>query len=348
MRTGRAQLRLVQDSALTGLEPTKAKSDSPSVATEVPIPSAWKDLAGADLAELFLDRLRERVAPLDAKAIQDLVKRGEKVTREGAHDLRKKKLNATPGQEIPLSMSRVRPGQTQISYDHVRTKLLELLDALKASPKDVISRFLAGDRLTGFVSASGHEVILTDGHHKFTALLALRGLVGMSMFGGTHIPMLFTEERPLYLEHRGAKKASKAPPSGFAALEDNPYRKLAAELAVKLRGGPGEYRLEGFEHPLWIKGPGASDFIEFYLAARIEAALKKAHLSWEPGTKLSGEGRAVVRATLKEMADPQTQALDENRGAIFIPADWTKAEVLAHLKVGRKRGRLKLVGAPEE
>lgn len=313
---------------------------------ERPIPSAWKELGAADIARAFIEQVRAKVAPLSAEQMKDLVVKGEKITEQGSVEL-KRKIRAKPDEEVPISMSRVRPGQSQISYDHVRVKLLELLDAIATSPKDVVSRFLAGDRLKGFLSKSG-DVTLVDGHHKFAAVLALRGLVGMSMFGGTHMPMLFCEPREsseLFLDLRNGKHL-KNPPLRFGKLENNPFRKLAADLAVKVRGEPGNYRLEGLERPLWIKGTRSQDFVEFYLARCIENALADHGFSWKPGEALGPEERAVVRQALIGLADKDSFALDKVGGAVVIPEDWTKAEILEHLRIGRKKGKLKLKSEP--
>lgn len=328
------------------VEPLAPGTVQPQPKSERPIPSAWKELGGADIARAFIDQVRAKVAPLSADQIKDLVVKGEKITEHGSVELRRK-ITAKPDEEVPISMSRVRPGQSQISYDHVRVKLLELLDAIATSPKDVVSRFLAGDRLKGFLSKSG-DVTLVDGHHKFTAVLALRGLVGMSMFGGTHMPMLFCEPREskeLFLDLRNGKHL-KNPPLRFGKLENNPFRKLAADLAVKVRGEPGNYRLEGLERPLWIKGGRSQDFVEFYLARCIENALADNGYSWKPGEALKPEERAVVRKALLSLADQETFALDKVGGAVVIPEDWTKAEILEHLRIGRKKGKLKLRAEP--
>jgi hypothetical protein len=328
------------------VEPVGAATILALPKSERPIPAAWKELGGADIAQVFIDQIRSKVSVLTAEQVQDLVTKGEKITEHGSVEL-KKKIRANPDEEIPVSMSRVRPGQSQISYDHVRQKLLELLDAIAASPKDVVTRFLAGDRLKGFLSPSG-DITLTDGHHKFTALLALRGLVGMSMFGGTHVPMLFCEPREskeLFLDLRNGKHL-KSPPLRFGKLENNPFRKLAADLAVKVRGEPGNYRLEGLERPLWIKGGRSQDFIEFHLARCIESALADNGYSWKPGEALKPEERAVVRKALLSLADQESFALDKVGGAVVIPEDWTKAEILEHLRIGRKKGKLKLRAEP--
>ena len=328
------------------VEPVALGTVLPLPKAERPIPSAWKELGAADIARAFIDQVRAKVAPLNAEQVKDLVVKGEKITEHGSVEL-KRKIRAKPDEEMPISMSRVRPGQSQISYDHVRVKLLELLDAIATSPKDVVSRFLAGDRLKGFLSKSG-DVTLVDGHHKFAAVLALRGLVGMSMFGGTHMPMLFCEPRDsseLFLDLRNGKHL-KNPPLRFGKLENNPFRKLAADLAVKVRGEPGNYRLEGLERPLWIKGTRSQDFVEFYLARCIESALADNGYSWKPGEALKPEERAVVRKALISLADNDSFALDKVGGAVVIPEDWTKAEILEHLRIGRKKGKLKLTAEP--
>src|SRR5262249_10872823 len=160
-------------------------------------------------------------------------------------------------------------------------------------PKDIVTRFLAGDRLRGFVAENGKDVVIIDGHHKLTALLALRGLVGASMFGGTHVPVLFCEERPLYLVQRDGTVRKKAVKS-FAKLEDNPFRKLAADLALRVRGEPGAYRIEGPDGSLWIKGPRAEEYVEFRLALVLERAFEKAGITWTPDQKLTDRMRKVA------------------------------------------------------
>lgn len=306
---------------------------------EPPVPSGWIGIGAADAVQVFLGALEEKIAKMDATAIRDLVAAGEGLSKKSTR-LQKHRIRARIGEEIPLAISRIRPGQVQISWDHVRDKLLELLTAMRESPKDVIARFLAGERLAAFVDEKDGDVILVDGHHKLSAIFALRGLVGASMFGGTHVPVMLREERPLFLEDVDGKIAKSAP-SEFAALENNPFRKLAAQTCLKIKMVDDEPTFSGSENPLWIKSPLAEEFIEFRLARIMRRALEKAGITWTPGTDLDAAGRAVVRRALLEDADEDTHALDESSYVLLVPEDWTRSQVESRLSIGRKRGKLR-------
>jgi hypothetical protein len=303
--------------------------------------SGWVAPA-SDLTRIFIDHLAARVRALDADAIRSLVDRGETLTRKAA-TTKMRIRSAGPDEDVPVALACLFPGQTQISYDRVREKILDLLEAIASSPKDVIGRFLAGERLRGYLSKSEKKVVIVDGHHKLMALLALRGLVGASMFGGTHVPLLLTEPRDLFLEMRDGT-VKKKPPKSFAALEDNPFRKLAADLALKVRGWPDAIRLDGPERPLWIKGPNAEEYVDFRIAGIIERAFRKAGCAWSSGQPLSPGLRRIAREALSAAADEGTLSLDSRSGAILIPEDWTMDQASTHLRVGRKKGKLRLRG----
>src|SRR5262249_46644952 len=146
-------------------------------------------------------------------------------------------------------------------------------------------------------------------------IFALRGLVGASMFGGTHVPLQICEPRRLFLEMRDGT-VKKKPPKAFADLEDNPYRKLAADLALRVRGWPNSVRFEGPNEPLWIKGPNAESYIDFVIARVVERAFRKIGCTWTPGQAMTEKLRSIAHNAICAIADEKSGAIDGQRGAI--------------------------------
>ncbi len=218
----------------------------------------------------------------------------------------------------------IRPGQTQLGFDHAASRMAKIAKRLLEDPPKRLADLFDEKDFRGVVGPDGGFFTLTDGHHKMAALLALSALVHGVLGTGTaassrtapqvggafrklaalvpppaelRVPV-FVERQlsaigagepsadrlrgyleqfgppgglpSLYLGLRGGGEAA-GPPERFSDLQDNPYRRLAAELVSTFswddHGAPVFKRSD---RPLWLKGPDAPEYVEFHLAEVLE------------------------------------------------------------------------------
>lgn len=117
---------------------------------------------------------------------------------------------------------------------------------------------------------------------------------------------------PLYLRRRDGSVAS-APPRRFGELQDNPYRRLAAELVAKLEWtDSGAPKLEGnLDAPLWLKGPDAPEFVEFYIAELLEREADRLNFVYQAGAEVPEEVRAAFRVAMAKAQDAEHPVLQK-------------------------------------
>jgi hypothetical protein len=296
--------------------------------------------------------LRARIAQLSNGEIRSLILRAE-ARHEGSFAphwaARLSVLSEGQAAKVPLAM--LRPGQVQLSLDHVRDKMLRLVGRLEKSSAGERS-LIREDELTVAVAAGGRTLLLSDGHHKAAAMKALLGLVGTGPSPLVPVTVktnlrhssdaeaaarLGRPHQMVSLRMRSGAIAREIP-EGFSELEDNPYRHLASRLGAKARrSGPGKrtVSIKGAARPLFVKGPAAPDFVEFAIARIFERALP----GWR-GPKISGRDRETLRRAL--LAARESGAQPELESLLLVPLGLGLDELRARLRIGRKRGKLKL------
>jgi hypothetical protein len=256
-----------------------------------------------------------------------------------------------PGHTEFIPLNQLVPGQTQISWDNVRQKMLALVEQFsrrraelaheKAQPAGTRHLLSAEEPMEGAITEDGTLAELTDNNHHAAALRALETIVeGMlakvppgqrppcatryklelvrDLFGGDGVPLVpvtITAHDKRYLRMRNGTKVD-APPRLFSKLEDNPFRYLASQLCgkVTVEGKQGKewIRVHGAEHPAWLKvTDDAPDFIEFLIAEVLEAAFKRFGLTYDPRQKLTNQQRLVARYALLEVKKDTTHPLHE-------------------------------------
>lgn len=255
--------------------------------------------------------------------------------------------------DIPILA--IRPGQTQLSFEHARERMVKLVKAIETERPDELRSLFRPRDFPVVIGPDGGFALLRDGHHKLTAVLALSALVhdvlgtrtrassrtalgvakGLKRFAelipppdALEIPAwvegqeasispgrkasvriddffsLFDDpdryHPPLYLHLRGGGTAT-LPPERLSDLEDNPFRQLAADLVAKFEwSGDGTPKFKSAASPLWLKGPDAPPYIEFYVAEVLEAASRDAGFSPEPGLAIPPNVRAAFSRALLE------------------------------------------------
>jgi hypothetical protein len=190
-----------------------------------------------------------------------------------------------------MSPGALRIGQMRLSFDLVGAKLTELADAVLADSPCRYRDLLREDAIRGVLGPGGRYVVVEDGNHKLAALLALDGLSlldprfvahrdSLSNADGSLVrvqisrDLSWLSEREfwvemksrLFLERLDGSIAAQ-PPLSFAGAEDDCFRLLAAQVRARAKASKQGVKLSGAEYPLWIKMPGAPDFIEFRVAS---------------------------------------------------------------------------------
>lgn len=294
----------------------------------------------------------------------DGTREARRLMAEAPWAARMAKLEAGDHASVPALA--LRPGQTQLSFDHAVPKMAKLArKILERKPSDV-SELFGKEDFPVVVGPDGQQAILRDGHHKLTAILGLsalvHGMLGTGTAASSHtalgvgkewrklaevipppteleVPVYVAGQEagiaagdpparreadflsvfddpnrysPLYLTRRDGSVAS-VPPRRISELEDNPFRKLAAELVGKFSWGKdGAPKLDSKNpSPLWLKGPDAPEFVEFYLAEVLEAACRDKGFAYEPGQALSPGMLGSFREALAAAQDAEHPILQK-------------------------------------
>lgn len=159
----------------------------------------------------------------------------------------------------------------------------------------------------------------------------------------------FLEAAAPYL-HRETAAGAVAPalPTEFSQLDDNPFRFLASATKIKVeRTGDGrrdfELETKSEADALWIKPPSAPDFIEFHIGKIFRAAFAEAGQTYDPKRGLSADDRQMLRAALIAARDDMEHPSHDVLQSIVIkPDDISVEDFKDHIKVGRKKGHVRL------
>lgn len=175
------KLRAVSPLGVQTLPPAPHVESAPGVAgaanaASVPPSQALIGAAAArpnaSPAELLLDVVER----LDGSAIHRLVAKADKARPKKA-PWAKSLAKMEIGEVRPVSVMALRPGQTQLSFDHAAYKMVGFVeDLLKKAPDDVGALFDPDD-FPVVVGPDGRFALLRDGHHKLSGLMALSALV---------------------------------------------------------------------------------------------------------------------------------------------------------------------------
>ena len=150
--------------------------------------------------------------------------------------------------------------------------------------------------------------------------------------------------------HRQTRSGGPAEvlPARMTALDDNPFRYLASQTKIKVeRTGDGkrDFELEARSNAtaLWIKPPSAPDFVEFYVGRIFEAALQRTGRGYDPTEELSpGDLDLLRNALITARQDPDHPSHEVLQSIVIKPADVSVEGFADHIKVGRKRGHVRL------
>jgi hypothetical protein len=324
------------------------------------------------LAALSLHRLDQRISHMSNAEIRAAVARFEKLYG----DLSPKPLgDPKVGDVAFIPLNQLTPGQSQISWDNVRQKMLALVKRFAAAKDDPVAHVLLApdDPMEGRVAADGVHVEVTDNNHHAAALQALKVIVddllaeapksdrpstptreGLDVarwvFGGGRegvplVPLEITNQSKRYLRTRDGKTLAE-PPKRYSALEDNPFRYLASQLCGKVKVSKKDddpkIVLRGAECPVWLKVLGkAPDFIEFYIAEVLEAAFSKVGLRYDPRRPTTAVQRDVARWALLSVKDDPKNPLHEVISKLGVVAhDHPHDHILDNLAL--KNGRITL------
>lgn len=144
-----------------------------------------RSLVGAALAQTVGAEpeavVKSVVAAMDGRAVEGLLARADKdrptYARLGAAPWSKalSKLDLEATAKIPVAA--VRPGQTQLSHDHVAAKMLGLVEDILDGKAEKLTDLFDLDDFPVVVAPGGSFAVLRDGHHKLGSLLALSALV---------------------------------------------------------------------------------------------------------------------------------------------------------------------------
>ncbi len=311
-----------------------------------PRPPTGADPQGAQ----FVRRLRS----LTGDAVRALVQWAEAAARPPTSVVRTELRHSRGGMSVHVPVSCLWCGQTQLSFDHVATKMARFARALLGCPQSLSSLLRPYD-FPVVVGPGGRFCVLRDGHHKVAALMALSALVhrarpangdprepllrlaqslprpeqldipawveaqGAAVPFGVFWETLRDPERfapPLFLNVRGSAPASNEPPRSFAELVDNPYRKLAADLVGKFEVRGDRLLTRNAARPLWLKGPRAPDYIEFHVAEVLERICDEHGYAYTPGRSIPPDLRRSFATGLRRARNDEPRFAD-----IIVPDD---------------------------
>lgn len=252
--------------------------------------------------------------------------------------LRKGQRGHVPVYQIPqVGHGIIRPGQVELSWDHVRDKVADL--ARRAAEGSVLSG-VQSDDFPVVVGPGGRFLTLLDGHHKLASLLLISELVERLCQGARlrnpvrsqalqavaqNIPGVTALRIPVRVVgvHRDADEASYlrrlsrpdrgrppirledrhgrlhgAPPRRFSELADEPFRKLASDLGLKAKVKPQGPTWKGACYPLWLKLPTAPDFVEFTLGRVFARVYQRLDQPYHPQEPVHPSLRESMREEL--------------------------------------------------
>lgn len=286
--------------------------------------------------------------------------------------------SARTGDTLSLPAHVLVPGQSQVSFDRVREQLLKFFTRLggrSAAQVRALAEELGLIEVPGIILPGAQRVILPDRNHNVTALFALKGWLSSphpdptspARHARTSLAEVFlgpqarvkvhvdsslasqpedlaerTLRARLYFVRRDGTLAA-ARPTRFADLEDNPFRALASHTRVKVKktgDGKRDFTLSASDALLWLKGPGAPEFIELHIAAVFERALEDAGRTWSHGQRLTPTDVDTLRRALTAACnDPDHPSAKVFEELVVIPNHLANLGALrALLRVGKKRG----------
>lgn len=164
--------------------PSTPEPDRPAGAGRPKAPQAFALFEAAVLDQSDArppELLRDTVAQLDAGMVKELIGRAEaeRPATDGerlpawAKNLRS--LDTEGPFEMPVLA--LRPGQTQLSFDHAAKKMLSLLKDIEDEAPKALSQLYDPRDFSAVVGPDGRFAVLRDGHHKMNGLLALSALL---------------------------------------------------------------------------------------------------------------------------------------------------------------------------
>lgn len=338
-------------------------------------------LAAAANAPVDLAPLRARLEAATAAQVAKWVRLGEAGAAEAAPDAVVAGLRyAQPGDVLRVPATVLRPGQSQLSFDRVRDVLASFFSRLEGrSPAEVraLAEQLGQLEVPGVITADAASVVLPDRNHHTAALFALKGWLmevnkgvrwhkapGLAalheVFLGEDAHVKVTVRQTfvgrgeadaeaalrdaLYFVGRDGE-ASAARPVRFGDLEDNPYRALATLARIKVSEDDSKkgFELKTKEIPVWIKGPNAPDFVEFYLADVFAKALCAAGRPYDGRRALTEDDAALLRDALRRAQDdedhPGHAVLSQ---VLVVPEEHTDPDDLEDALKLTKKGNVKL------
>lgn len=302
--------------------------------------------------------------------------------RRQLRPLRRNQTAWLPVYSIPdgaRTRSVISPGQVELAWDHVRDKVIDLAVRTEAGIGAVFSPddfpVVVGPAGRYVTLMDGHHklaglMVLAAMLHRLCHEARLRNPLGVpcgallervpplrqlrvpvrivgqekDADARSYVERLSDPTRyspPIYLTGRNGLRAD-VPPSRFSDLLDNPFRKLATDLALKAKVKESGIQWKGAKEPLWIKLPTAPDFVEFSVARVLEAVFHAQDRVYDPRRPIDPELRETLRAGLvaarRNPAHPQHGVL---RQIPLVespsPADSIQAAVRSVGRVGRGR-----------
>lgn len=371
-------------------------TDGPEGPTPIPIPiPPGSDRLDCDVARqvarLLSDGgprstpgLRALVSDLTVRELRQWMARAEQVVGpEVSRELRGLAHNGTGRLPVyrvqPGNRGVVGPGQVELSWDHVRDKVVELarrLEGVSVAGPRVVETVFGPDDFPVVIGPGGCFATLMDGHHKLAGLMILSSMlerlghetrlrnplrfsrsirasierlpslrqirIPVRVIGqekdcppGAFVERLSDPTRyspPIRLTDRRGRRWA-APPPRFSELSDNPFRKLATDFALKAKHKEDRLTWKGAAWPLWLKLPTAPDFVEFSIAAVMEAVFHERDEPYIPGQPVSRETRRALRqGLLRARRDPNHPVHDVLRQVPLVASESDAAAVGCRVK----------------
>ena len=144
-------------------------------------------MASTLVAEGLIDDIKDWFSGQPVPCVQRLVAEGERVVRRKPCAQAASVLcTSGRGEVVRVPAALIRPGQVQLSFQHVRSHVVKLVDRIAAGNFDV--EIPAADSFPGIVGPEGGSVILRDRNHHFAAFLALVGWLSREAAAGRGRP----------------------------------------------------------------------------------------------------------------------------------------------------------------
>ena len=270
------------------------------------------------------------------------------------------------GDQVNIPAHAIRPGQTQLSFDHAATKMVDMMAQIAQGDIKHLSELFDADDFPVVVGPSGGFALLRDGHHKLAGLLGLssliHGVLGTGTGASSHtapqvarswkklaelipppdklqIPVVTAGQEsklssdakpsrrlddffslfddasryaiPLYLKRPGQTDARHSPEK-MSDLIDNPFRRLASELVAKFKWSEdGVPKFKAAEHPLWLKGPNAPDYVEFHVAEVLKQTSIEEGFEYQPGQAIPDKVLSSFRKAMLNAQDAEHPILQQ-------------------------------------